>query len=319
MASIIPDNYNRQQVLELVQSVIPVTASFQATEFKAFVKMAEENAIFPYINEAMYALMIATPNDYPRVFDAVKIAVFNAAMQLYSPVLEVTIGANGYTDESTNKSKTVSLEKARNVRRHFKNMANNSLENALRLMEKDTSNKYQAWKTSEQYTVFTKCIIRTTDDFIQASGIRINRRVFLLLKHAMTLSEYQAKQIVGSDLFAALKTKSEEDYVFLNETFLKPIIAKTAFLNAIPNLTLTFGEEDLISLFDNTSSEMIEKYKASTVDMLEFQQKKIGEELKSLISEMNNFLADNSALFSEYVKPAPYTSLPKDLGKITRM
>jgi len=320
MASIIQNNFNREDILDLVQSVIPVTASFQATEFKVFVGMAEENFIFPYINEPMYSAIIATPENFPRVYDNIKTAVLNAAMELFSPVLEVTIGANGYTDESTSKSKAASLEKARNIRRHFKNMANISLENALKLMEADTDNKYQLWKDSPLFTVFNNTIIKTTDEFITYSGIRINRRVFLLLKQTMIRAEYQVKNILGKIFFDALITEIDnDDYQFLNDTFVKPIIAKMAFHASIPNLTIAFGEEDLISLFDNSSSEMILKYKSSTPDMLNFQIEKIAKEINTLISEMNNFLADNAELFSEYSQTVVQPILPKDLGKITRL
>jgi len=136
----------------------------------------------------------------------------------------------------------------------------------------------------------------------------------------MIRAEYQVKNILGKIFFDALITEIDnDDYQFLNDTFVKPIIAKMAFHASIPNLTIAFGEEDLISLFDNSSSEMILKYKSSTPDMLNFQIEKIAKEINTLISEMNNFLADNAELFSEYSQTVVQPILPKDLGKITRL
>ena len=319
MASIIPNNATREEILELVQSVIPVTASFQATEFSSFVKSAEENFIFPSINEPMYSSIIGNPSQYPRVYDNLKTAVINSGMDLFSPVLELTIGANGYTDESTTKSKTVSLEKARNIRRHFKSMANNSLENALKLMELDSTTLYQSWKASPQYTVFNSNTIKTSDEFSTYSGIKMNRRVFVLLKKQMTLQEYSMQQIVGKALYQGLQTKSDDNYLFLYENFIKPIIAKNTFVKSLPNLIIAFGEDDVLAVLDNTSSDMIVKSKTITPDLITFFKKSIEEDVKELISDMNAFLADNAELFEEYAKPSTYNQLPKQIGKITRM
>lgn len=319
MTTILPITSTRQQILDFVQSVIPVTGAFQATEFLSYIQSVEEEFIFPAINETMYGLIVATPVNYPRVYDALKIAVVNAAMGLFTPVLNVAIGANGMNNVETGKVKAAALEDKRAANNHFRKMANDGLERALKLMEADGTALYNPWKLSPQYTVFKDCLIQNVTDYTASSSIRINRRVFLLMKKPMIMAEYKIKLALGTLLFGALKTNVTADYVFLLENFVKPIIAKKAMSESIQNISLTFGEDDTLLMFDNTSTDLIQKGRALGKDMLDYYEDEFEEQACGLQSEMMAFVKDNALLFPEYPVVAAYPILPKDMGKITRM
>ena len=310
----------RQQIVAEVEKYVPVSNGFTGLDFKRFVRIAEEDLVFPIFPEAIYDALLS--NVFPeltRFVEMLKTAIINYAMYDYLPLINANISASGTTETNTPKSKAASLETKRDVKETLGRLRFSEFEKAIAFAEKSTDDAFDTWKASPNYTVFKDNILKTAEEFSLAAGVKVNRIVFLLLKSNLKRAEYQVKQSLGDALFEALKIKTDDAYIHLNEEYIKPIIAERTMQKSIVKLSISFGLDNTIALFDNTSIDVLKKSKTPTLMDLEAYEDYFEDAAEMKQAELMNYLEDKKELFTEYQSPEPRTvKSPKAFDYITR-
>ena len=318
--SLLANLLTREQIVSEVQKYVPVSKGFTGLDFKRFVQIAEENLVFPIFPEVIYdSILTNTTPALARFVEMLKTAVVNYAMCDYLPLINGNISADGSTQTNTAKSKAADLETKRDVKETLSKIRFSEFEKAISFAENSNDVAFNAWKASANFTVFKENLLKTAEEFSFASGVKVNRIVFLLLKSNLKSAEYQVKKSLGKTLFDALNTNTTEDYHFLKEEFVKPIIAERTLQKSIIKLSISFGIDDTIAIFDNTSIDALKKTKTPSLKDLKEYEEYFEECAEKRQSDMINYLEENKALFLEYQSPEPRTAfLPKSTEYITR-
>lgn len=318
--SLLANTLTRQQIVAEVQKYIPVSGGFTGLDFRRFVRIAEEDLVFPIFPEAIYnTLLDSTDSELVRFVEMLKSAVYSYAMVDYLPLINANISADGTTETNTPKSKTASIETKRDVKETLSRLRFSEFEKAIIFAEKSENVAFTDWKASPNFTVFKENILKTAEEFSLAAGVKINRIVFLLMKSNLKRSEYEVKKSIGDDLYNALKVKTTDDYIHLNEEFIKPIIAERTMQKSIVKLSISFGLDNTIALFDNTSIDALKKSKSPTLSDLKAYEDYFEDSAELKQSQLINYLEDNKILFTEYQSPEPRTvKSPKEYDFITR-
>lgn len=184
------------QNIETLKKHLTVSPQFDFLKLTPYTKRAERKYIQSLIGRQQLADIIAHEYDEEsgNAIDEVKLLFEEAAahycLLIAIPFLELTINNLGFKKTTTTNSENADWKDMRDLKRYLLETANEALDAAMEIME-DNASEFNAWKTSDMFTIFKKNIIRHTKEFELSFDISGSRKTFLSLQSPMKEVEEQ--------------------------------------------------------------------------------------------------------------------------------
>ena len=312
--------FNHTQIQDLIRQYINADQSIMASKYIKYFEKAEEDNIFPIIDEELYNQILSTTSpNFERIKRNLIATVIYYGIDSYLPMQNLTIDVTGPKQTSTESVKPASDSSIMLLTKNLRQLGSESLEKFLEMIENSQDPIFNTWKNSEKYTVLNQRIINTAKNMSNILGIKINRRIFLAMATNLANEEFSLQKALGN-LWDIIVDSTDQKHTFLLNNYIKPAIAKNTFAKSIPSLAINFSEEDIISIFDNTSGGNITKRnKSFDSQSILFYQNSFKDAAKEHYDNMIDYINSNLEDYPEYPKTDFFTGDrgPLDLGLIT--
>lgn len=179
--------------IEDVKEYVSINKNVEWESLEPYIKQADRKYIKPLLGDALYTAYAATAptEEVPlKVYHLFREASANLSWFLYLPLANVQVSDSGIAVSSGENHKAAEWWQIRDLRRSFLDAGFSALDEALKLMEANTSG-FSGWTTTEGYTIFAELLVKRTDTFQRWFNISSSRKTFLSLRPYMLEVHHQ--------------------------------------------------------------------------------------------------------------------------------
>ena len=255
--------------IDQLKEYVSVNKNLKFLSIEPYLLQAERKFIKAIVGKAIYDDYVTTApnaNDTKKeVYNLLLEASANLSWFLYLPLAQVQVTDNGVAVSSGENYKTAEWWQIRDLRRSFADAGFHALDEAIQIMETNTGNVFDAWKTTSNYTIFDEVFVSQTTIFNKWFNISNSRRTFLALKPMLLESQYQ---YFGKLNEATIITIKAANTIITKEVLKMLQAAQTNFCIAKVAETGTF---DLTSTGIYQKLEEFPGYKTKTLEKDQLQ------------------------------------------------
>ncbi|WP_417365906.1 DUF6712 family protein [Flavobacterium beibuense] len=283
--------------LETLRLYVETSPHIDFEKVLPFKKRAERKYIKKLIGgaqlEALIAYQGAGEDNLSKVKD-----LLTEALACYTIVSYLTPGSTSVTGAGILKNNNDDSSQAewyeiRDLKREYFFAANEAIDEALELMEKNTSD-FQAWTESDNYTLFNDCVVKKTGDFNSGFFINNNRLVFLALKPYMKeVEEQYLIPLLGNCYSEIINTSTDPIKKRAQELARNAVIALTVSKVCTAG-TFLFTSSGMSILYEELPWEKKKSLSEFQLDNLMEDRQNSGEEY---LKKLKKVIVDNPTVF----------------------
>lgn len=242
--------------------------------------------------------------DNENIRDAISICqlvIVNAGYEKALPFLNVTVSSGGITTFSTEGSKPAFQWQINELKQSFIDIAFNGIETLLEHMEENIDD-FEAYKSSEQYSLNTSFLINKANDFNKYLNIDNSRYLFSQIAYIMKrVEDLICKKVCSPTFFDSLKNRSlKEKEKELVDNYLKPAIALFTGSIAIKEKQVSFVEGKVVYNFRGSTDNTNQSQALSREQILD-TTKELEENANQYMIDALEFIKNNQ--FEDYEPP----------------
>jgi hypothetical protein len=311
--------------LDNFKKFVNISGSTSMSNFDSFIEEAAQDLLIPILSKDLFENIQTNTIAYDEVFvKNIQRAICNFAAAQIVRLGAGTINNTGFLTVTKGDSKNASETAIKNTRRAYTERAYKEVEKILEFLEHNIDKPlYSLYKSSYSFQSFGKSLITTATEFNQYCPIVGFRRVFVLTKFAQNQEELKIRALLGAQLYNYLLLTPKENFRIVDielMCLILPALAHLTIATALPQLALSLGTDDAISIFNNTNfgsqSNEQRTIDPSTIDYFVNDYAAKGQSFKAKIYP---FLVDNKAEFEPYFTfPDPALSTPQFENKKIR-
>lgn len=252
---------------EQAKEFLKINSTLKEETFSPFIPDAEEKYIKPFLGDELFSLLETWADEqsdddaemvalYPKVIPA--LARFS--MLLAAPHMDLNIGESGFGVVSTGGIAPASRERVKEFTKSLEELAWGNIENLLRFLEENQED-YPDWVDSDAYTMHTRNLINSAENFNNFVEIDRSRLIFhRLRKHMDNVEEIHVQKLISPDLYEYLIGALREGLV-LSDYEIRLLAHLRAFVaNKVAAENLDRKTESIATYHFNEAKNLINKY-----------------------------------------------------------
>ena len=218
-----------------LRKYLSVNGSLNHANIAPYLRKAERHFLKPLIGAAQLAVFEEPHQNDLIIKQAQELAqeaVANFGYYIYLPISAVQISDNGIHVVDNENTKAASDKQFKELQRSFKKSAHQTLDELLEFMEQ-SADKFTAWFSSENYTVYKQLLVNKTATFNTYYHIFNSRQTFVAMCPTIKIVEDQfIAPVIGANLLSNLKNnqtveKRKEVKKILQQSIVAFTIMKT--------------------------------------------------------------------------------------------
>ena len=244
---------------------------------------------------------------YQPLLPYIQKAIANYAIFLYVNIGGVNLNNAGISVQSSQNSQPAPQWKIDKLEKSLLASADRHAEKLLAYLEKN-KDEYPLWVASPSYTLSKDLFINSADELSKYISINNSRRLFLKLKkYLFDVEELHIKRLICKDQYAALKIESptQPSLILLNK--LKPLVARLALLQGIPELRISITDQGINVL---SYSDSINIKGGATDAQINDLKESLKSKIEAHTEEVKFFLEENLADYPLYANRPCYAAKP---------
>jgi hypothetical protein len=296
-----------------MKQFVAVDATMDIDTIEPYLVQAENNYLIPAIGQVTYDQLVdymdgsssgsLSSTALDDLLDKVYPVVCRLGLWMAVPELDLRMTDAGFVVTSNAQFAPASQYRVQNMMDNLRETGFRALDVLLIYLETNKAT-YTAWADSDSFTEFNEHFLRTAKEFNTYYFINNSRRLFIKLKPFIAESELVAiKNILGTDLFDALKTKVADGstagvYVTILDYVRRAMVYLT-MQDAIPQLGVIINEQG-VSINETLGSGTFIIQKSpndNTIVSSIDQAKRKAQQMTELLAK---YLEDNADDITEY-------------------
>jgi len=252
---------------EQAKEFLKINSTLKEETFSPFIPDAEEKYIKPFLGEDLFELLNQwaleqdeTEEELLALYNKVVPALSRFTMLLAAPHMDLNIGESGFGVVNTSGLAPASRERVKDYIKSLEELAWGNIETLLRFLE-ENQDDYEDWVDSDAYTMETRNLINSAEDFNEFVDIDRSRLTFHRLRRQMdNVEEMHVKKLISPQLFdymiEAIREEDElSDYETELLTHLRAFVA-----NKVAAENLERKTETVATFHFNEAKNLINKY-----------------------------------------------------------
>jgi hypothetical protein len=308
----------KNENFEEIKSFIPVSVNSDFDSLQPFIELAEAEVIEPMLGSALYAHLLAYYADptvtgtwigsnhdkWKELLIKVQRSMINLAYWFGYDLLAISMDTNGFHREDNENRKGLYRYQEDNVKASFRNNGFNGLDKVLTYLDQNIT-VFADFKTSQNYTIRKASFVPDTTSFNKIYFIDSSRLVFLKFYRFIDQAEdFEIQSILGTALYARVKTEMVKDTPHADVTALIPYIQKVAVYLAVSNGLTELGvniTDRSIFLESQVATSDNSQVRQTVPDLVLGQMIKAAKvAAEKYTSLLKSFLAASPTKYSEY-------------------
>lgn len=294
-----------------VQNHLSISKNFDWDKLNPSIKRGDRKFIISVIGDEQYDA-IAGYNGDDRTILRVK-NMLSEASATYGVMLAIPTVNNSLTNSGVKSNKNEQTENAswhevRDLIRTYGTIANEALDESLRLMESNP-NKFLEWSASEFYTVFTQNIVQQTSQF---DFVLNNRMSFIALKPYMKEVEEQYLKPLLGDAFSKFTIKSSDVIIQRGQELARSAVNSLTIAKVAATGTFLFTPSGLMVNIVEMPWEKNKLLSEFQLENLRQERQNSGEEY---LKKLKTFMLANTSKFEGFIDNASSVLSKKIIAK----
>lgn len=297
---------------------VGVAAAAKLELITPLIKRAEQKYIIPEIGQAQYDDLNTAYNSgnalsvqLAALLPQVQLPLANFAALLYIPFAEVIMSEAGIQRMETASNKTAHVRQVERLEASLITAGYEGLEAMLKFLEANKTT-YTIWAGSSAYTISKELFINNASEFQQYVNIDNSRRLFQKMRQTIKkIEDFTIKSIVGSDLFAAIKTQITAGTLTAENTalmgFIKPAVAHLAIADSLTEMIAQLSPE---SGLINISIGAMDRVSQKEIAKDNFVDARIKKELADgqvYLAQLSDYLIEKVSIYPLYENSSAYS------------
>lgn len=248
--------------------IVPVMHSLDFDEVLPFILRAERSFLIPEIGKEIYEELIdaieAATEEAPlsdineELLSYMQIPVGQYAMFLYSPVVNVIVGASGLTQDFSEGRKPAFPKDVEKMNTAYLDGAHQGIDDLIEYLQENLED-FPTWQDTDAHKASLKYFVNNAAQFQEYFNIGNRRRTFVALKSIMRDHDRDMIiNITGEALYAEIKQEifdqdiSEANKILLD--FIRAAIVHATVADAIDRLNVDVNPDFGLTIIAASSS-----------------------------------------------------------------